>query len=202
VGGGRQEAGRWGLFRRTEMGSDEARKLLETHIRADNLKKHCVATEAIMRELAKKLGQDPELWGDIGLLHDLDFEYTRDNPHEHGRKTAELLSSHQFPPEAIDAILRHNAEALHLERVTVLDFALTCAETVTGLIVAAALVHPDKAIGSLSSKSVLKRMKSKDFARNVNREHVMLCERIGLPLAEFVELSIKAMSTVSEQLGL
>jgi putative nucleotidyltransferase with HDIG domain len=184
------------------MNRDEALKLLKAHIHADNLIKHCLATEAVMREMALKLGQDPDLWGEVGLLHDLDFEYTRDKPHEHGLKTVELLSSLQLPVEATDAIMRHNAEALRLERETVLDFALTCAETVTGLIVAAALVHPDRKLQSLSPKSVRKRMKSKDFARNVNREHVMLCERIDIPLMDFIELSIKAMTAISGQLGL
>jgi uncharacterized protein len=184
------------------MTRDEAMRLLESHVQADSLKKHCLATEAIMLELATKLNQDRELWGVVGLLHDLDFEYTRDNPTEHGRKTLELLSPHQLPSEALDAILRHNAEALELERETLFDYALTCSETITGLIVAAALVHPDRKIRSLNSKSVQKRMKSKEFARNVSREHIALCERMGMTLVEFIELSLKAMSSVSEQLGL
>jgi putative nucleotidyltransferase with HDIG domain len=184
------------------MSREEALKLLEAHIHADNLIKHCLASEAVMRELARKLGHDPDLWGNVGLLHDLDFEYTRDKPHEHGRKTVELLSPFQLPAEAIDAIMRHNAEALHLERETLLDYALTCAETVTGLIVAAALVHPDKKLQSLSPQSVRKRMKSKDFARNVNREHVMLCEKIDIPLMDFLALSINAMTEISGELAL
>jgi predicted hydrolase (HD superfamily) len=98
--------------------------------------------------------------------------------------------------------LRHNAEALGLERETVLDFALTSAETITGLVVAAALVHPDRKVKSLNPPSVRKRMKSKDFARSVNRDHVALCERINIPLMDFVELSIKAMASISEDLGL
>lgn len=184
------------------MTRDEALGLLETHIHADNLRKHCIAAEAIMRELAVRLGQDVELWGIVGLLHDLDFEYTRDDPASHGLKTAELLAPYRFPQEAVDAILRHNAEALQLQRESTFDFALTCAETITGLIVAAALVHPDKKIAGLNAGSVRKRMKSKDFARNVNRDHVLLCERIDIPLMDFIELSIKAMNSISGQLGL
>jgi uncharacterized protein len=184
------------------MTREEGLKLLESHVHADNLRKHCLAAEAIMRELAGKLNQDVELWGLMGLLHDLDFEATRETPSLHGIKTVEMLSPYGFPRQATDAILRHNAEALQLERETVLDFALTCAETVTGLIVAAALVHPDKKIESLSPKSVFKRMKSKDFARNVNREHVVLCERIGIQLMDFIGLSIGAMATISDRLGL
>lgn len=155
-----------------------------------------------MRELALKLSQDVEMWGVAGLLHDLDFEYTREDPAAHGLKTVELLSPYGLPKEVTDAILRHNAEALDLERETVMDYALTCAETVTGLIVAAALVHPDRQIKSVKTKSVQKRMKSKDFARNVNRDHILLCERIHIPLDDFIDLSLKAMTSVSDQLGL
>lgn len=184
------------------MTRNEAIELLETHIQADNLTKHCLATEAIMRALAQKLGQDVELWGLVGLLHDLDFEYTKDNPEAHGLKTVELLAPYQLPQEAVDAILRHNAEALQLERETVMDYALTCAETITGLIAAAALVHPDKKIESVKNKSVRKRMKSKDFARNVNRDHILLCEKIDIPQTDFIDLSLQAMASVSDQLGL
>jgi putative nucleotidyltransferase with HDIG domain len=184
------------------MTRDDALELLGSHVKADNLKKHCLATEAIMRELALRLGQDSELWGNIGLLHDLDFEDTKEHPETHGRKTVEILAPYRLPEEALNAVLRHNAEALGLERETILDCALTCAETITGLVVAAALVHPDRKIESLNPPSVRKRMKSKDFARSVNRDHVALCERINIPLMDFVELSIKAMATISADLGL
>jgi uncharacterized protein len=184
------------------MTRDEALELLGSHVKADNLKKHCLAAEAIMRELAAKRNEDCELWGNLGLLHDLDFEETREHPEIHGRKTVEILAPYGFPEEALDAVLKHNAEALGLQRETLLDYALTCAETITGLIVAAALVHPDKQIKSLNPSSVRKRMKSKDFARSVNRDHVALCERINIPLTDFVELSIKAMASISDELGL
>jgi putative nucleotidyltransferase with HDIG domain len=181
---------------------EDAIKLLKTHVQAETLRNHCLATEAIMRALAQRLGADEELWSLVGLLHDLDFEYTRDNPTTHGRKTVELLSPYVLPQEATDAILRHNAEALQLQRETALDYALTCAETITGLIVAAALVHPDKCLRSLTPKSVAKRMKSKDFARNVNRAHVALCEQLTIPQSDFIALSLEAMTANSSQLGL
>lgn len=184
------------------MERDIALGMVETYVTTETLINHCLATEAVMRVLARRLDQDEELWGLVGLLHDLDFDFTRDNPQAHGIKTVELLADFNLPREALNAIMRHNAEALQMERVTPFDFALTCAETVTGLIVAAALVHPDKRIGSLSAKSVRKRMKSKDFARNVNRDHIALCERIGIPLDEFIELSLGAMESISDQLGL
>jgi len=184
------------------MTREQALELLKQHVQADNLRKHCLATEAVMRELAARLGRDVDLWGLAGLLHDLDFEETRKAPESHGLITANWLEARGLPEELIEAVKRHNAEALGLQRETVLDFALTAAETITGLIVAAALVHPDRKIGSLKVKSVLKRMKSKDFARNVNRDHIALCERIPMPLADFVALSIDAMAAVGDELGL
>ncbi len=184
------------------MTREEALDLLHRHIQADNLRKHCLATEAIMRELARHFGEDEEVWGVAGLLHDLDFEETRDDPASHGKKTLEILKNTDLSQEVRDAIARHNAEALGLQRETRLDYALTCAETITGLIVAAALVHPDKKIASVKVKSVRKRMKSKDFARNINREHIALCEKIDLPLNDFIEMSLKAMAGIGDVLGL
>lgn len=184
------------------MTRDEAYSLLTERVQADNLIKHCLATEVIMRELAPRFDADPELWAVTGLLHDLDFEETRDDPASHGRITAEILATSDLPREALNAILRHNAEPLGLERETTFDYALTCAETITGMLVAAALIRPDKSLATLKPKSVRKRMKSKDFARNVNRDHIMLCEQIDIPLTDFIELSLKATRRISDQLGL
>lgn len=181
---------------------DEALQLLTSYVTSEHLIKHSLATEAIMRDLAVILGEDADLWGIAGLLHDLDYEMTKDSPEEHGKKTAEILSSLDFPRELIQAIMRHNAEALQLSRETRLDLALTAAETITGLIVAATLVHPEKRIEKLQPQSVRKRMKSKDFARNVNREHIMLCESLGIDLMRFIEISIEAMKKISDRLEL
>lgn len=181
---------------------DDALDLLNKHLHSDTLKKHCLATQAIMRELARRFEEDEETWAIAGLLHDLDYELTKDTPAEHGRKTLELLDGTDLSPAVKDAIVRHNAEALGLERLTRLDYALTCAETITGLLVAAALVHPDKKIAAVQVKSVKKRMKSKDFARSVNRDHILLCEKIHVPLDDFIALSLKAMSSMAEELGL
>lgn len=184
------------------MTCDQALALLDRHIHTDTLKKHCLATAAIMRELARRFGEDEETWAAAGLLHDLDYEETKDTPEQHGRKTLELLDGEDLPQAVKDAILRHNAEALGLERVTRLDNALTCAETITGLLVAAALVHPEKKISAVEVKSVKKRMKSKDFARSVNRDHIRLCEKIDVPLDDFIALSLKAMAGMASELGL
>ena len=184
------------------MNRQEALDLLNSHLRASNLRKHCLATEAIMRALAVRLGEPVDLWGIAGLLHDLDYEETADNPSEHGLKTAAILAESDLPPEVISAIKAHNAEALGLARESKLDFALTCAESITGMVIATALVYPDKRLASVKAKSIIKRMKKKDFARRVNRDQIRLCEEIGVPLADFAELSLRAMQGISDELGL
>jgi putative nucleotidyltransferase with HDIG domain len=184
------------------MDRQQALDLFHKHVREDNLKKHCLATEAVMRALAERLGEPAELWGIVGLLHDLDYEETSDQPTEHGLKTAAILANRGLPSGVISAIKAHNAEALGVERRSKLDFALTCAESITGLVVATALVYPDKRLASVKPKSILKRMKQKDFARRVNRDQVKLCEEIGVELADFADLSLRAMQGISEELGL
>jgi putative nucleotidyltransferase with HDIG domain len=180
----------------------EALALMEAHLEADNLRKHCLASEAIMRHLAKRLGHDEEQWGLAGLLHDLDYDQTKDTPERHGVVTAEILREKGVDDEIIQAILAHNAEMLGLERKTTLDLALTCAETMTGMVVATALVYPDKKIKSVKPKSITKRMKEKAFARGARREHILLCEQIGLNMPDFAALSLEAMGEIDKELGL
>lgn len=181
---------------------EQALALLEAHVGPDTLKKHCLATEAVMRHLAQRLGHDPETWGLAGLLHDLDYHATKDDMTRHGLVTAEILAHHGVDEEIITAIKAHNAEGLGLIRQTPIDFALTAGETITGLIVAVALVYPDKRLKSVKPSSVVKRMKETHFARTVNREHILLCERLGLTLPEFVQICLAAMVTIDQELGL
>ncbi len=181
---------------------EEALALLKSFVHQENLIKHCLATEAIMRALAERFGEDPDKWGIAGLLHDLDYEETYDTPEQHAKKTAEILSEKGFPQDMIDAILAHNAEALGIERKTRFDYAITCSECITGLITATALVYPDKKLKSVKPKSITKRMKEKGFARSVNRDLIRLCEKIDIPLPEFAALSLEAMCEIDEELGL
>ena len=184
------------------MDRQQALDVLQNHVKADNLRKHCLATEAVMRALAQRLDEPEELWGVVGLLHDLDFEETLGQPSEHGLRTADILADSDLPAEVITAIKAHNAEALGVERRSRLDFALSCAESITGMVVATALVYPDKRLASVKPKSILKRMKKKDFARRVNRDQIRLCEEIGVELSDFADLSLRAMQGISEELGL
>jgi len=184
------------------MNREEAFELLRAYVHQENLIKHSLATEAIMRVLAERFGEDADKWGIAGLLHDLDYEETFESPEHHGRKTAEVLEGKEFPRDMIDAILAHNAEALGIERATRFDFAITCSECITGLITATALVYPDKKLKSVKTKSITKRMKEKGFARSVNRDLIRLCEKIDIPLPEFAAISLDAMRGIDEELGL
>jgi len=181
---------------------DEALKLMKDYLTADNLRKHSRATEVIMRKLAQLKGEDEELWGIAGLLHDLDFEETKDDMPRHTLRTEEILKEKGVSQEIIDAIKGHNAENLGYERENTIDHALTCAECITGMVVATTLVYPDKKLASVKPKSIIKRMKQKEFARNVNREYIKECEKIGIPLEQFAELSLNAMRDISDELGL
>jgi putative nucleotidyltransferase with HDIG domain len=185
-----------------KMDREKALQLLSSHLKTENLLKHCLASEAIMRSLAKELNEDIEKWGISGLLHDLDFEKTKDDPANHTLVSANILEGHGVDGEIIKAIKGHNAEALGINRESKLDFALAAAETVTGLIIATALVYPDKKLKSVKIKSVLKRMKEKAFAKNVNREIIKECENLGIALERFIEISIKAMQEINDDLGL
>jgi uncharacterized protein len=181
---------------------EDALILLREHLKNEKLVAHCLASEAIMRALADKFGKDPEVWGIAGLLHDLDYEITGEDSASHGAVSAKILEEKGVSPEIADVIKKHNAEGLGLARSTLFEHALTCAESITGMIVATALVYPDKKISSVKVSSVTKRMKTPHFARAVSRERILECEKAGIPLDEFVGISIKAMSQIADQIGL
>lgn len=182
------------------MNRDDAWALLNRYLKKDAMLKHSLASEAIMRGVAQKLGYDEELWGITGLLHDIDFEMTEETPEKHALAAMDLLPP-DLPEEMRQAICRHN-EANGSVREAPLDFALSACESLTGLIIATALVYPDKKISSVKVKSVTKRMKEKAFARNVSRECILECEKIGLSLDSFVETGIHSMEKIAPELGL
>lgn len=155
-----------------------------------------------MRALALRLGEDPERWGLTGLLHDIDVEFTDADPRVHALKAEELTADFGLDGEMIDAIRMHNDEATGLPRTTTFQHALAAGETITGLIYATALVYPDKKIASVKYKSVSKRMKEKAFAASVKRDHILECEKIGIPLEEFIQISVDAMKEIAGEIGL
>jgi putative nucleotidyltransferase with HDIG domain len=184
------------------MNREQANELLRQYITNGRTLNHCYASEAVMRALAGRLGQDQEKWGLAGLLHDLDIEVVNADPLRHGLETAGILTKLGVDPEVVDVVKMHNEMATGIERSTLFQHALAAGETVTGLIVATTLVYPDKKLAGVKVSSVTKRMKEKAFAASVSREKIMECEKIGLTLDEFVTISLEAMKGISGQLGL
>jgi uncharacterized protein len=180
---------------------DEAVRLLDENIKSANMKNHCYASEAVMRALARRLGRDEEAWGIAGLLHDIDSEITMADPYTHGPYAAKIIGD-KVTSEVLDAIVMHNEVASGKDRNTEFQHALAAGETITGLITATSLVYPDKKVTSVKVKSITKRMKEKAFAASVRREVIMECEKIGIPLDEFAEISLTAMQEIGDSIGL
>lgn len=178
---------------------DRASELLEKHLKSENLKKHCVAAGAVMAALARHLNQSEADWRALGLIHDLDFDFTRDTPAKHTLVAEELLKEEDVSEDFTKALKAHN-ELSGVSRTERLDYLLSAAESITGLIIACALVYPDKKISSVKPKSIIKRMKEPAFARNVSRECIMECEKAGIPFPQFVEISLSAMSEIQDLL--
>ena len=153
---------------------------------------HALASECVMRALARRFGEDETLWGITGLVHDVDFPHTKERPAMHGLMAEELLVG-SLPPEGVRAIKAHNSECTGVEPESRFDYALRAAETVTGMVTAAALVRPSGLEG-MEAKSLKKKMKDRAFAAAVSRERIRECEKIDITLDEFLALAIRAMS--------
>jgi len=183
------------------MNRKEALDSIKANLENENLVKHMLATEAIMRALARRLGEDEEEWGLTGLLHDIDMELTGGDMKSHSKLGADLARELGASEAMAHAILCHNpAHGIPLE--TRLDKALFCVDPLTGLITTAALVRPDKKLASLKVKSVIKKFKEKGFAARVSREQISRCSEIGLERDEFIELGLQAMQEIAADLGL
>ncbi|MFT4300157.1 MAG: HDIG domain-containing protein [Desulfovibrio sp.] len=179
---------------------DEALKLLADNNTPPSLMQHALATEAIMRDLARRLNEDEDVWALTGLLHDLDYPATSENPQRHGLDSADQLAG-KLPEAALAAIRAHAAEMNGGQPESRFDYALRCGESITGLISAAALMRPT-GIDGMEVKSIKKKMKDKAFAASVSRENIRQCAEAGLELDEFLVLSIEAMRAHAEELGL
>jgi putative nucleotidyltransferase with HDIG domain len=181
------------------MTREEAMALVKEKVSNKNLIKHMLATEACMRELAERLDGELEQWSMAGLLHDLDYDMTKDDFPRHGFETVEMLSGMGLPDEILQAIVSHTG---HVERKSLMDKALYAIDPATGLIVAAALMHPDKKLTSLDVDFILRRFKEKRFAAGANRDQIQTCSELGLELDDFIGLCLKGMQSISDELGL
>jgi putative nucleotidyltransferase with HDIG domain len=193
----------------TKLSYDQAKSLFDAHVKDPSVRKHCRASEQIMRGLAKHFGQDEEQWGILGLLHDIDFDKTRDNPINHCVLAISILKDAGVSSEAINIVCSHawgsqcgGGNVADKKRTRNIEHALVAAETVTGLIYAAALMNPEKKLANVKVKSLKKKYKSKAFARNCNREFIAEIENTGLELNGFFDIAIQAMQEISDELGL
>lgn len=180
---------------------EEAQKLMINKVQDENLRRHMWATEAIMKELADQLHADAEIWALTGLLHDIDYEETKDKPELHSKIGAEFLKEF-LTDEMIYAILVHN-ERHGLERKSLLDKALWATDPLTGFIMAVAMVRPDKKLASVELKSIKKKFKEVKFAAGANRDQIKSCETsLNIPLDDFLLLGLQALQNISDELGL
>lgn len=184
------------------MTREEAIKILKKNIQTKNLIKHSLAVGAIMGALAERFGRDKEKWEIAGLLHDIDYEKTKNEPEKHSLVGAEMLKNLGLNEEIVQAVKSHN-DIHGLKPETLMAKALYVSDPLSGLIAAATLVLPSKKIKDLTVKSVLNRFKEKRFASGANREIIKKCEEyFNLSLEEFVEIALKAMKEISNELGL
>ena len=179
---------------------DEALTMLLAESPEAHMVHHALQSEAVMRELAQHFSEDQDVWGLAGLLHDIDYPHTKDTPEQHGVMAMKLLKD-ALPQEALDAIKAHNSEYTDHPPATRLDYALRCAETVTGLVATNALVRPQGMEG-MKPKSLTKKMKDKAFAASVDRDRIRECENIDLELGPFFQIAINAITPIAGSVGL
>lgn len=183
------------------MEREEALDSIKANVENGNLIKHMLATEAIMRALARRFSEDEEEWGLTGLLHDIDMELSEGDMATHSKLGADLVREMGASEAMAHAILCHN-EAHGIPLETKLDKALFCADPLTGLIIATALVRPDKKLAGVEAKSLRKKFKEKSFAAGANREQISQCSKIGIELDDFLQLGLEAMQGIAANLGL
>lgn len=189
------------------MTREEAYKTLKSLVKNENLIKHHLACEAVMKVLYRKLSpnqnpEDEEKWGIVGLLHDADYELTRNHPEKH-TLVLEKKIGNKLLPEIMYAIKAHNNPYTAIYPKSVMDWSIYCADELTGLIIAATLVNPDKKLASVTTDFVVNRFNDSSFAKGANRKQILACEdKLGIPSRDFIDISLKAMQTIAGELGL
>lgn len=180
---------------------DQAWELLKKYNKSQNLIAHAIAVEAVMRHFARKFGEDPDKWGIIGLIHDLDYEQF---PDQHCKKTEEILRSENWPEDYIRAVVSHGYGIVNdVKPISLLEKTLYTIDELTGLVAAAALVRPSKSINDLKPKSVQKKWKDARFAAGVNREIIETgCKWLNMEHSVVIDETIQGMRTVADEIGL
>ncbi len=180
---------------------NEAIIWLKKYLYDDKLIKHSLAVEAIMSNIAHYLDKNVELWKLVGLLHDLDYEYTKGNPENHSQITSELLDG-LIPEEGINAIKAHNYLYSKYIPASSIDKSLIAADAASGLIIASALVMPSKKLNEVKIESLIKKYNDKTFAKGCDRKRIKLCLDVGIEVEKFLELSLSALKEISNDLDL
>lgn len=184
----------------------QAQALVEKYVHEKTTRLHLLESEAVMRELAKHFGQDEEVWGILGLLHDIDWDLTKDNTMEHCAKMVEIFRNDGASDFLIETLVSHGygnvacGAPQDKQRSGQIQHCLAAAETVTGLIFSVSLMQPDKKLASVKLSSLLKKFKDKRFAANCNREIILECEKCGLTLEQFLEIALRAMQGIADKL--
>ena len=184
------------------MNREEALKILKENLPNQNLVKHSLAVEAMMKALAEHFKEDSERWALAGLLHDIDYDKVKDDLSQHSLAGAEILKELGLAEDICQAVKTHN-EAHGIAPETLMEKALFVADPFTGLLVAATLVLPSKKIKDLTPENVLNRFKENSFARGASREIIIKCqELLGLKLEEFIKIGLEAMQEIDQELEL
>jgi len=180
---------------------DEALGLLQEYNSDPSLIHHALAVEGVLRHMARKRGADEDLWGVVGLIHDLDYERW---PDEHCAKTREILESRGWPQDYVRAVLSHGwGICTDVEPQTELEKALYAVDELTGLVTACALVRPSKSVHDLKVKSVKKKWKDKRFAAGADRELIQRgADKLGVERDDLIEDCIAGMRDVADEIGL
>ena len=183
----------------------EAVDLLYKNMQSPNLRRHCLAVEAVMRALARHFEENEDAWGIAGLLHDADYELTKDNTKEHTKKVIEWLANYDTGDDIKDAIIAHGWGFVegNPEPKNKMEWSLYCCDELTGFIVAVALTRPGKTLAEVTVQSIQKKWKEKSFAGGVDRDQVAQCEdRLQIPLEDFMQIGLTAMQGINKELGL
>lgn len=181
------------------MKREDALELVKKHLKNKNLVKHSLAVESCMKAVAERIGQDAERWALAGILHDLDYELTEKSPELHTTETVKILQELGLEPAVIHAVQAHAAK---VPCENAMDWAIFSIDPLTGLIIAATLMHPTRKLQDVDLEFVKRRYKEKSFARGAKREEIEECRNIGLGLDEFISICIKAMQGIAGDLGL
>jgi putative nucleotidyltransferase with HDIG domain len=174
--------------------------LLSRYVHEPGLTKHCLATGAVMKALAGRLGGNPEEWETIGILHDIDFELIGGDMEQHGIKGEEILCGEGIGPVMAAVVKRHNHHLFAGTYTEPVDIALQAADSVSGLITACALVKGGR-LSDVTVKTVTKKAKEKSFAAGCDRSRIALIEPL-LPLPEFYAVALKGLMEIRGELGL